>query len=595
MCGIAGIIKKSNRDIDWDVYTECFKESMYHRGPDQWGEYRDSQIAVVHTRLSIVDISGGRQPIYSDNDSIGLIYNGEIYNHVVLRRKLESYGYTFKTNTDTEVVLRYYEEFGTKAFEQFNGMFAFCLWDTNKDLVYLVRDHIGIKPLYLYEDDEKYLFASELKTILASPELNLELEPQGFQDYLTFRYIQAPYTFFKKIRIVEAGTYCKFSQGNKSQFRYWDISYKDSFPPKDFHEASEELTEKLHNAVKSQLMGEVPIGVLLSGGLDSSAIAYYVHKCGADLTTYNIGFPEINEFQFSNAVAEKYGLKHITIETTIDELISSIETIFMAIDSPIADPACLPLFRLGDVLKQTVTVVLSGEGSDEIFSGYPQYVNLLTNPPAFENRFERFLSKSWYFSSVEQFLRNKNLTPEYLRYRKYFDEQPFLNGMLAYDMKTWIPENLMMKADKILMAHSLEGRFPFLDKEVIEFAACLPQNYKLHPKGLSKWILKNSMNRYLPEIVLNRKKMGFSIPLALMLGKLKLLIIELANSLENTELDEILDADRIKKVINSYFTNNNGQALLVWTIFVMLYWFQIVYPNIKNFSVKLPSRQTSFR
>ena len=591
MCGIAGVITKSGYNLNWNNYFERFRKSMVHRGPDEWGEFHNNGLGLAHTRLSIIDRAGGRQPIFNEDGSIGLVYNGEIYNYKELKKELQSLDYRFQTKTDSEVIVKAFEEFGVECFNKFNGMFCFCLWDRDKERTYLVRDPLGIKPLYMYEDEKRYIFSSELKTILSIKDVDMELNPLGFQDYLTFRYIQSPYTFFKRIKSVEAGTYILFEGCKKIQLRYWDISYSDSFPPKDFRETSKELMKYLHQAVSSQLMGEVGIGVLLSGGLDSSAIAYHVHQCGANLTTYNIGFPDINEFQYSRSIAKQYDLQYVEIETTIDELITCLDRIVLALDSPIADPACLPLYRLGDVLKDQVTVVLSGEGADELFGGYPQYVNACMEPNPQERMFDKFLASSSYYKYISNFLLDKNLPPSQFRFKKYFDEEPQPNGMLAYDMKTWLPENLMMKADKILMAHSLEGRFPFLDKRLVEFSTQTCQDYKLHPNGLGKWILREAMNKYLPKNILQRKKMGFTVPVDQLLKKLKPTVLELVNSPMKSSLEGVLDLNEIKKTVTTYYKNTEGSALQVWTLFIMLYWHNFGIAKYQNLTANMPSRR----
>ncbi len=595
MCGIAGVIGKrifSKREIE--EYLICFKSSLTHRGPDDKGEYIGANCGFAHLRLSIVDITGGHQPIFNDNKSIGIIYNGEVYNYLALKEELEGKGYSFHTKTDTEVILKAYEEYGVEALEKLNGMFSFCIWDMKNETTYLVRDPFGIKPLYFYEDCNQFIFASELKAILGIQGIDLSLDSIGFQDYLMFRYVQAPYTFFKKIRRIEAGTYLQIKNGVAAQFRYWDISYKDPNPILKVKEVKEELIHKIQNAVKSQLMGEVPIGVLLSGGIDSSAIAYFIHKSGADLTTFNIGFPDINEFEYSRAVAKRYGLRHVEVVTTIDELIVNLESVLLALDEPIADPACLPLYRLSEELKKHVTVVLSGEGGDELFAGYNQYRQVLDENHSYSKRFEIFMEKSWYFKNYQDFLKDPFIPPHILRYKKYYDEQPPLNGMLAYDLKTWMPENLMMKADKIMMAHSLEGRFPFLDKELFEYVSGISQDYKLSPDGTTKWILKEIMQPYLPDNIIKRPKMGFTVPLSQMVERLKPLITETFLNARNSCVSEVLNIKYLNEFVNMYYTEKKFPALQIWTVFIMLYWFQSAFTKFRYSNVQAEDKTNPF-
>src|SRR3989344_3251366 len=274
MCGIAGFILKNKSRVNKGEYLKIFKEILHHRGPDDQGEYLNKEFAAVNLRLSIVDLTLGRQPIFNDNHSVGIVFNGEIYNYRRLRKLLIGKGYKFKTNSYTEVILRLYEEFGIESFNKLSGMFAFCIWDDTKNTIYLVRDHFGTKPLYIYEDDQKLIFSSELKGILSLPEIDTTLDILGLQDYLTFRYTLAPYTIFKKIKRLESGSYLEIKGANSAQYRYWDISYQEAYPYISLKNAKEQLVEKMKKSVTSQLMGEVPIGILLSGGIDSSSIAY---------------------------------------------------------------------------------------------------------------------------------------------------------------------------------------------------------------------------------------------------------------------------------------------------------------------------------
>lgn len=609
MCGIAGLIKKSDRAIDIRGSLASFRHSLRHRGPDDSGEFIADHFGVTHCRLSIVDRAGGHQPIFSEDKNLGIVYNGEVYNYKVLREDLKKKGYSFYTNTDTEVILKAFQEYGPDSFDKLNGMFAFCIWNLKEKVIFLVRDCFGIKPLYIYEDQSQLIFSSELKGILGIGGLELAFDPSGFQDYLFFRYIQAPYTLFGKVRRLEAGTYLKIHNGKTVQHRYADISYKEPYAAPEMAKVKDELLERLQQAVRSQLMGEVPIGVLLSGGVDSSALAYFVHKNGADLTTFNIGFPDVNEFKYSREVARKYGLKHVEVLTTTEELVGNLDEIMLALDEPIADTACFPLYILARELKKHVTVVLSGEGGDELFAGYPQYSALLRENVPYSQRFEYFLQESWYFRNYLDFLNDPSIPPHTTRYGKYFEEQPLLNGMLSYDMKTWMPENLMMKADKIMMAHSLEGRFPFLDKEVFEYAAHLPQDYKYNSQlGVSKWILKESMKPHLPKGIINRPKMGFTVPVDALVQNMKTLILDTCSNAVSSGVAAVLNMKFLQAYVESYFQNRKAPALQIWTLFVLLYWLEKMqktqkiqynslprYEMVRNCTNREPARENPFQ
>ena len=589
MCGIVAVFYKHDVPFSTEACLDVMSSAVVHRGPDGNGRHIDDKWGFVNVRLAIVDVEGGNQPIFSDDRCIGIVYNGEVYNHVELRQELEQQGYRFKTKSDTEVVLRAYEAFGVGAFRRLNGMYAFCIWNKTLGEAYVVRDPLGIKPLYVYEDAEKIICCSEFKGLAALPAVDLTLDPVGIQDYLLFRYVQAPYTLFRRVRCLDAGTYLRIRNGTCAQYRYWDIEYREQPPFPDISEAVAHLREKLQTAVARQLMGEVPIGVLLSGGVDSSAIAHFVRQHGADLTTFNIGFPDVNEFEYSRLVAQSLQLRHIEVITSTDELADLFDQVAIALDHPIADPACLPLYRLAGELKQHVTVVLSGEGGDELFGGYPQYSNLLFNGVEYGERFNSFLRSSWYFLNYTEFLAGNLPRPVAQRHWKYFEDYSALNGMLAYDMKTWLPENLMMKADKIMMAHSLEGRFPFLDLEMVSFAAALPPEYKVPQLGQGKWILKEVLRGLIPPSVIGRPKMGFTVPVDKLLNRMKRDVLDTVGKARTSEVAEILNLDRVTRLAKIYYDGDRALALQLWSLFVLLYWLQSVLPRYRS-RVSLPGR-----
>lgn len=578
MCGIFGMIHKGQEFQD-RYESNLLKESIAHRGPSGNGVHHFKNGFAGNVRLAIVDRAGGHQPIYTSDKKMGIVYNGEIYNHNELRDDLVKQGYEFQTKSDTEVVLQSYKAKGVESFKTFNGMFAFCIWDEVKDVKYVVRDQIGIKPLYIYEDGNSIIFSSEIKSLLALPGLDLSLNPLGLQDFLLYRYIPSPHTLYSRIRKLDPGTYLEVKGGQAVQWRYWDTSYEPQYPPMSFGEAKEALDELLTKSVQSQLMGEVPVGVLLSGGLDSSAISYYVHKAGANLKTFNIGFPEVNEFSYSRQVAKKFGLEHYEIETTVDELVSCYDQVSLALDEPIADPACLPLHRICEELKKHVVVVLSGEGGDELFAGYNQYKEVSGAHLKFGEEYNFFIQRSWYFQDHKDFLKDKTYPQSHLRFKKYFEEKSILNGMLNFDMKTWMPDNLMMKADKILMSHSLEGRFPFLDLNVFEFSCKLPEEYKLNG-NLTKFVLRDLVDPVMPKDIINRPKMGFTVPVDILNQKMKNLIFDCIREVRKTEMAVFLDLEKVEDFVKSYFKSPEGKNhIKVWTFFTLFYWYLTTMPR----------------
>jgi asparagine synthase (glutamine-hydrolysing) len=575
MCGLAALIWKSGHTPEnVGPVLGQLERGLVHRGPDEAGSVVGNGFAVVHRRLAIVDIADGHQPMLASDGLVGLVYNGEIYNHTTIRGELERRGHTFKTRCDTEVVLKAFLEYGSSAFSRFDGMFAIFLWDLRNPgggEFHLVRDHMGTKPLYVYEDSACFVVSSELRPIVALGDTDCTLTPAGIHAYLSFRYTPLPCSIFRNIKRVEAGTSWRIRNGRATQWRYWDLPRAPAAPAKSLEEAAETLTALLIESVRDQQMGEVPIALLLSGGLDSSAIAYACHRLGANYHTFNIGFPTVNEFEYSHAVAARFEQRHTTIEITPEEIVSLFPAVVEAMDEPMADPACFPLFALCREIRRHATVVLSGEGSDELFGGYPQYARLLTAPPqSVEAQFTEFLDASWYFRGADVPARAGFDPSSFRRHFGYFAERPLLDGMLAFDLKTWLPENLLMKADKILMSQSLEGRFPFLSRKIVEFAMMLPEQLKWNDVG--KVVLRAAMKDRLPDSVLSRPKMGFSVPVHDLLHMMRPRFMALMALHQTRDIAEIIDIPAVRRIADAHFSGGPDNALLLWNVLVLLQW-----------------------
>lgn len=578
MCGYAGLIwKNGETPRRASSVLERFEPMLHHRGPDDGGSYIGKGFAVVHRRLSIIDAAHGHQPMVSESGRVGLAYNGEIYNYRELRIELEKKGLRFKSDCDTEVLLALFLQDGVVCFERLEGMFTAFIWDyrdSEEGSFYLVRDHLGIKPLYLYEDESKFIFSSELQPLLAAGEVDLAPDPLGLASYLTYRYIQAPYTLFKNVKRVQAGTYVRIHNGRATTWSYWDLPMNENSVVLTKDEAAAELKRLLRASVSQQLMSDVPVGLLLSGGLDSSAIAALCSDLGVSMTSFSIGFPDLNEFAYSRDVSQKFNLPHVAVETSPEEISRRFARVVAAMDEPIADPACFPLHILCDDIRKQVTVVLSGEGSDEMLGGYTQYGRVLETPPASQQeKFMQFLSFSWYFNRPVP-LKNKVPLSRLYRQRIYFEERSLLNGMLAYDLKTWLPENLMAKADKILMSHSLEGRFPFLSRRLVEFAAGLPEELKLGKNG-GKAVLRSAFTRELPRSVLTRPKMGFSVPVADLILHMREQLYDLLDSSRNGMFADLIDHGALRQDFDDHYSGERDQPLWLWTVLVLLQWQNI--------------------
>jgi asparagine synthase (glutamine-hydrolysing) len=586
MCGIAGIHFK--RDVDpgvLDRATAHFSRSLQHRGPDHFGVHRSARAVYVNLRLAIVDRATGQQPIYAPGRHLGIVYNGEVYNHDALRTSLAA-NWAFHTSSDTEVLLASWVAQGHAAFEQWNGMFAACLFDSTSNAAEgaftLVRDRFGAKPLYIYEDEHCIAFASELRTLLGLEGLDHSLNPIGFQDYLAYRYNLAPHTQFKRIEKLPAGHWLRFAGGQRVQGRYAEAVMADGPAVRSEADYIEELDGLMSRAVSSQLMGEVPIGVLLSGGLDSSAIAAYVHKSGARLKAYSIGFPEVNEFAFSRDVARQYELDYVELTLTQGELREGMDEVIAQLDEPIADPACFALSRLCRTIREDVTVVLSGEGGDEMFAGYQHHQLALNTELSRNEVFGHFFVQSANHLDANQLLRDKALPLHHLRHRPSYDHNASaLAGMQAFELATWMPENLMMKADKVLMAHSLEGRFPFLDLELYRFAATLPASMKLPHAESSKHVLRRLMAPQLPRSVIERRKMGFTVPPAFFLQPLQARLEDAIARLRGEAVAEVLDLDAALSLLRAFYAGQQPAVMKVWSLAVLLLWWADVYPTLR--------------
>lgn len=577
MCGLGGVIWKSGETPpDADQILDTLEGRLVHRGPDETGRMIGAGFAVVHRRLAIVDIAAGQQPMTTEDGLVGVAYNGEIYNHLEVRARLEAAGHRFRTRCDTETLLRAFVEDGPDAFRRFDGMFAGFIWDFRDGAnFHLVRDHLGVKPLYVYEDDTRIVFASELRAILALSGLDLTPDPEAFQNYLTYRYATGERTLYRRIRRVEAGCAWRISRRGVFRTRYWDLPQADLPARLSEQDAGERLFELLKDAVRGQMMGEVPIGLTLSGGLDSSAIACLCDALGAHYKSFNIGFPDVNEFEFSHAVAKRFGQEHHVFETTVDEIVRDFDAIVWAMDEPIADAACFPLHILCREIRKHVVVVLSGEGSDELLAGYPQYAGVLAGAPVPQpEQFQRFLDLSWYLPDAGCLLARPVDAARTRVQAGYFLERDLLDGMLRFDLKTWLPENLMMKADKILMSHSLEGRFPFLSVPFVEFALSLPADMKLRD-GVGKHLLRRIFEPKLPEAVIRRPKMGFSVPVDQLLLRLRERLFDLIEQARRSDTAEILDLKAVQAAAKAHYAGRGDNGLGLWTVLVLLQWLAL--------------------
>lgn len=566
MCGITGIFDlQARREIPRQL-LHTMNRLQSHRGPDGEGYYFEPGTGLGHRRLSIIDIEGGHQPLFNEDGSIAVTYNGEIYNFVELRAILISKGHTFQTNCDTEVIVHGWEEWGAACVERFNGMFAFAVWDRKKDCIFLARDRIGIKPLhYAVTSDGFLVFASELKGILAHPGVRRDLNPHSVEDYFAFGYVPDPKTIFSQVFKLPPGHFLVVERKPQMPVprKYWDLVFGDG-PILSDQEVHEAIIERLTESTSRRLIADVPLGAFLSGGVDSSAIvATMARLSDRPVNTCSISFgdPAYNESRFAEMVASRYKTEHRTRQ--VDPADHSLLDILPGLyDEPFADSSAIPTYRVCELAKERVTVALSGDGGDENFIGYRRYrwhayeeivrraLPLWFRGPAFSllgavypklDRAPRiFRAKSTLqalaYDSQEAYFRSVSVFPPELRrrlfsgafkaelddytaievFRQHAAQAPVRDGLelVQYlDFKTYLPGDILTKVDRASMAHSLEVRVPMLDHEFVEWVATIPASKKLVGRE-GKHCLKAALEPYLPHDVMYREKMGFAVPIA---------------------------------------------------------------------------------
>ena len=554
MCGIAGFTHK-RRPVGEGVIRRI-ATSLFHRGPDQQGIFQAEDVSLCAVRLKIIDLGGGDQPISSDDGNLVIAFNGEIYNHAALRRELEDLGHRFHTRCDTEVVLHAFQHWNTACFAKLRGMFAVALWSKSEKRLVLARDRLGIKPLYIYRRGENVFFGSELKAILEHPDVPRVLDTDALEHYLCLNYVPCPYTLVKGIEKLPPGHLLEWHDGSARIERWWSLE----FHPRTswtLDAAKDELDRLLRESIREHLVSDVPLGIWASGGLDSSTILHYAAEASPQrLKTFSVSFAgrSFDESPYFREMAARYGTDHHEFDLSPDlELKSAIEDFAWYSDEPGADAGALPVWFLSRMSRQHVTVALSGEGADELFGGYLTYVadNLTRSmrivPLAVRRMLLQALRRCWPVSDekigleymLKRGVEGSCLHPDEAHFfwngaftaaqrkalcpfsnghnvRQLFERLPnarvgYINRFLLADQYYYLPDDILYKCDRMSMAHSLEVRPPFLDHRIVEFAASLPQNFKV--RGITtKFLLKEVMRGKLPASIIDRKKTGFDIP-----------------------------------------------------------------------------------
>ena len=528
---------------------------MAYRGPDDSGFFTDNNVGLANQRLSIIDLKTGHQPVHNEDESIFVTFNGEIYNFKGLKVVLEKKGHRFYSKCDTEVIVHAYEEYGEACVNHFNGMFAFALWDSNKKKLLLAKDRVGIKPLYYTLQEGKLIFASEIKSILQYKEFKKEIDYTALNNFFTFRYVPGEKTILKGINRLLPGYILIYKNKQIKISKYWDLSFCPTNEKLDYY--TNGLRYLVGDSVKKRLISDVPLGIFLSGGIDSTAILSYANEyLDKQVKTFNLSFcdwPD-NELKYTKNASEFFNTNHKEITVTPD-IIKLLPKVIWHMDEPVADPTAILNYVLAEKASKSVKVILTGEGADEIFAGYEQYkiMNLAKTYNKIVPKFVqksliqglKILPKETFFMKLSNYLSTINNTPKgYVELLSIFDtsEKEFLyskdlikkisnldsdlksvscyfknsydllNKMLLSDIKTWLPNNMLIKLDRMSMAHSIEARVPFLDHRMVELSSKIPPRLKL--KGLNeKFILKKAMIKKIPKEILKRKKQRFFVPL----------------------------------------------------------------------------------
>lgn len=606
MCGFVGFCSKNVKDKN--VIKEM-NNQIIHRGPDSDGYYFDKDVNFGFRRLSIIDLHEGSQPILNEGGDIAIIFNGEIYNYQELREDLVAKGYNFKTHTDTEVILHGYEEYGEEGIlAKLRGMFAFTIWDSKKEKLFGARDHFGIKPYYYALLDGDLLFGSEVKSFLKYPKFKKAVNEKALKHYLVFQYNPLEETFFKGVKKLRPGHYYIYENGKMEIKTYYNLTldYKDM----TFDEAVGKIEKEVEESVKYHKISDVEVGSFLSGGVDSS----YVVATALPDKTFSVGFDNkgFNETMYAKELSDSLGIKNFAKLITPDEFFEGINKVQYYSDEPHANLSSVPLYFLSKLASEQVKVVLSGEGADELFAGYNEYADALPQRMyrklPFSLRHKLYMKykdrkhfrgqtiilkygqkvEDRYIGPAEIMtdeLANSLVTSKYKNAetsrdltKKYYDEVKNMDDVskrLYLDMKMWIVEDILLKADKMTMANSIELRVPLLDKKMWELARTIPVKHKVHNE-ITKYAFRRAAKNKLPEDWAKRRKLGFVVPFVVWIKEEK--YYKIVKEVFNKDfVSEFFDKDKINKLLDDHFNGITNNGRKVYTIYTFLKWYEIYF------------------
>lgn len=608
MCGICGVYSFESEPID-KMLVKAMCDVIFYRGPDDEGYFIEKNLGLGMRRLSIIDLNTGKQPIHNEDESVWIVFNGEIYNFPGLKEELEKKGHRFYTNSDTEVIVHAYEEYGMECLNKLNGMFVFALWDSNFKRLFIARDRFGVKPLHYYIDKSKFIFGSEIKSILMDISIKREVNSEALQQYLALEYVPAPSTMFKGINKLPPGHYLILENGQIKIEKYWDLNFHPKKNTEQFYSA--EIRQLLKDSVKKRLISDVPFGAFLSGGIDSSAIVCFMSEIMKQpVKTFSIGFDEdsYNETKYAKIVSNKFNTEHHEQIVDSEAIRPLFNEMIPLLDEPLGDPSIFPTYLVSKFARKHVTMVLSGDGSDELLAGYDWYAanklsKYYTLFPGNKNLIPSVLKKinptkhsKGIINKAKKFVDGFSLPKEigHARWMTAYNSKllventidPFqiiksysnskldkLSRAQYIDIKTYLTDDILTKVDKATMYNSLEARNPFLDYRFAELAATIPSELRL--KGMqTKYILKKALKNKLPDNILYKRKQGFTMPLKHWSRKeLKDIFVE---KLSQDNLIRIghINPDYTNKLLVDHLNKTADNHRKLWAILSFVMWHE---------------------
>ncbi|RPF50705.1 asparagine synthase (glutamine-hydrolyzing) [Aquisalibacillus elongatus] len=614
MCGFTGFIGQTENSKD---VLKNMMDQIVHRGPDSYGSFIEGDVALGFRRLSIIDLEHGSQPLYNEDQSVVLVFNGEIYNFQELKGDLLKNGHIFQTNTDSEVLIHGYEEYGEAIVERLRGMFAFVIWDKNNQKLFAARDMFGIKPFYYSQMTETFLFGSEIKSFLPHPHFKKELNKRALKPYLTFQFPVLNETFFKGVYKLPAAHYLVFQDGKLDVKRYWTPEFNST--DESFEKIVQDVDHTIKESVNAHRISDVKVGSFLSSGVDSS----YVASVLKPNKTFTVGFSDRHFSEIDNAktLSDHLGIENINEVLDSDQCFDKLEDIQYIMDEPHSNPSIIPLYFLSELASRDVTVVLSGEGADELFGGYAEYE---TTPPLRKYKklpkwFRQPLGKmaqklpdmkgknflirgglpadEWFIGQAKIFSEDeatdllnddyqlaptvKDIVSPYYKEAQHYDD---LTKMQHLDLHLWLVNDILLKADKMSMAHSLELRVPFLDKQVMEVASKIKSEYRVNEKD-TKYALRVASKKALPEESANRKKIGFPVPIRNWI-KHEPYYEKIKSYFMDDYTKQFFNQKDLMKLLDEHYEGQKNNARKIWTIFMFLVWYKKYFKEPETYDEK---------